>query len=177
MSHWYFAHLAVTGNRKDVNAFNRIALRLPVLSDYVTSRNGRPVTQVLYEDMVFETPLRWGQHWWRSWYLFQTRDIVPATEMVRGVSREYSGLCFQLDWDFEHEEFGSHFFRRGRDDSCKFDGQALRERIVQQLSRGKEDDNEEVDDRFCEEVDRRLGSLWRKKTYDILRSQNHRTAS
>lgn len=53
MSQRYFVDLSPVGVRKEVNAFNAIALKLPVLSDYVVSRRGKPVTSVMFEEGVF----------------------------------------------------------------------------------------------------------------------------
>ena len=178
MAHWYFVDLVMIGDRKDINAFNRIALQLPVLSDYVIDRNGKPVTFVMYEDMVFEKPRLWRKYWWCSGYRFQTRVAEPAVEMVRDVSKRFPGLCFRLDWDFEHEEFGTHFIRRGRIESHEFDAESRREDLFQELTGGAEDYDEdvfwEIDGKVAQEFADRFEKLWQPKIYRILDAQRHR---
>lgn len=92
MSQWYFVDLSPVGVRKEVNAFNAIALKLPVLSDYVVSRRGKPITSVMFEDMVFEKPQPWGTNWSSSTFRFQTKIVEPAIEMVQDVSKRLPGL-------------------------------------------------------------------------------------
>lgn len=86
MGTWNFVSLNIIGDKKDVSAFNRVALKLPVLSNYVIERNGKPVTQAMYEDMIFEKPQRWCKHWWHSWYHFSTRITESAVGNKRDAS-------------------------------------------------------------------------------------------
>ena len=178
MGHWYFADLATVGERRDVNAFNRIALTLPVLSDYVIARNGKPVTSVMFEDMVFEKPGPWGKHWWISRYRFQTKIIEPVFDMVQDVSKRFPGLSFRLDWDFEHEEFGTRLVRGGRVESHEYDAESRREALHRELTGAADDDDEEVcweiDDRVVQEFSDRFDKLWRPKIYRALYSRRRR---
>jgi hypothetical protein len=178
MANWYFVDLAVIGVKKDVNAFNRIALSLPVLSDYVITRNGKPITSVMFEDMVFEKPEPWGKHWWSSWYRFQTRDLEPVFDMMQDVSKRYSGLCFRLDWDFEHEEFGTRLVRGGRVESHEYDAESRREALYKELTSATDGDDEgvdwEIDTRVAQEFSGRFDKLWRPKIYRTLYSRRRR---
>jgi hypothetical protein len=129
-----FLHLAVTGGTKlEVDAFDRIALSLPVLSEYVIERDGKPIDYAMYEDMVFEPPRRWGRHWWRSRYDFNMIEPRPAVELLQSASSKFPRLCFQVDWSYEHEEYGSYFCYRSKVEAREYAGQRLRERFYQQL--------------------------------------------
>jgi hypothetical protein len=178
MGNWYFIDLGVIGAKKNVNAFNRIAASLPVLSDYISARNGKPITSVMFEDMVFEKPEPWAKHWWRSWYRFQTRVLEPVFEMVQDASKQYPGLCFRLDWDYEHEEFGTRLVRGGRVESYEYDAESRREALYQELTSVTDGDDEEIcweiDARVAQEFSDRFDKLWRPKIYHTLYSRRRR---
>lgn len=174
MGNWYYAGLAAIGERRDVTAFRRVALKLPVLADYVVSRKGKPVTSVMFEDMVVEKPEPWGRHWRCGWYRFQTSDIEPVIETVREASLTYPRLCFRLDWNLEYEEFGTRLVRRGKATFHEFDASARREALYLELSDadGEEGvDDWEIDSRVSEEYRQRFDKLWRPRVYRILYSQ------
>jgi hypothetical protein len=178
MSTWNFISLAVIGVKKDVSAFNRVALQLPVLSQYVIERNGKPVRSAMFEDMIFEKPWRWCKHWWRSCYHFMIRDVEPAVEMVQDVSKRHLNLCFRLDWNCEHEQYRTHLIRRGRVEYRDFDGGERRLDLLEELTGGAEDYGDEVeweiDMIVTSEFERQFEKLWHRRTYKILYDQLHR---
>lgn len=181
MAVWSFLDLAVIGDKKDVNAFDRVAMQLPVLSDYVIEKKGRPVTTVMFEDMVSEKPRRWRNYWWRSEYHFQTKNEKPAVAIIRRVSNRFPYLCFWLDCDCEHEEFRTHFIRNGRIESHKLDARQRIDDLYQRLTNGAEDCDlddvdSQIDETVVQEMAARFKRLWQPKIHRILDARRRRKA-
>lgn len=179
MGTWNYVSLAVIGEKKEVNAFNRIALTLPVLCDYVTKRRGKPVSSAMYEDMVFHQPSRWGTSWWWTRYSFSLNASEPV-EMVRHASKMFPQLCFRLDWDVEHEEFGTLLARKGRiQGSYRIDADALRDLLFNTMPWGEDDDENdvhlEIDCLLAEAFGNRFDQLWSFRICRILNSQGVKT--
>jgi len=178
MGTWSFVSLTVIGDKKDVSAFDRVALQLPVLSDYVIERDGKPITWAIFEDMIFENPRRWCKHWWHSCYHFSTRVPESAIEMVQDVSKKYTSLCFQVDSNCEHEELRSNFIRRGRVEYQDYNAAQRREALFKELTCGVDDGNDEVDWEIdaivSDEFKARCKRLWHRRIYRVLYAQRRR---
>jgi len=178
MATWTGVSLTVIGEKKAVSAFDRGALQLPVLSEYVTERDGKPITWAIFEDMIVEKPSRWCRYWWCSGYHFMTKDPQPTIEMVQDVSSNHLNLCFQLDWDCEHEEFRTHFVRRGRLESKAFDAKRRRHKLFEELTDGSDGDDAvdwEINAIVSREFSETCRRLWHSRIYGILYSQRRRS--
>jgi len=171
---WSFLSLSVVGPKSAVCAFDRTALGLPVFSEYTTSRKGKKVTDVLLEDMVVESPVRWGR-WWYSQYRLQIKYHDETVEVVEKASRDHPRLCFQLDVDTEHEEFQSFLLRRGRVRSMDFDAESVRVKAEEELSnRGEEVQEWELDELVLERIQEQMDLCWRSQMIRCLAAQSVR---
>ena len=174
MAAWSFLSLSVVGPKRAVGEFDRTALDLPVFSEYVTSRKGKKVSEVLFEDMVVENPVRWGR-WWCSRYLLQIKDHDEVLSVIRVASENHPLLCFQLDVDTEHEDFQSFFLRRGRVRSVDFDASSARKEAEDELSRGDEDVLDwETDEPVVERLQEQMEQYWRSPILQCLAAQGVR---